>query len=173
MSFYKDGYFIVKNLITKHNTFEMHDHLNQRSDGNLNDEQINNTPSFYADEMMQEMQTKLLPKIEEHIGLELLKTYTYARVYKRGDILRIHTDREACEISVTLDLGGDPWSIWLLDRDENPVEVKLNPGDALIYRGLELHHWRAKFEGDIHTQVFLHYIDKYGQYIWAENDKRK
>ena len=173
MTFYKKGYQIVRNLISEDNSCKLHDHLNQRNDGNLTDEQINNTPSFYADELMQKIQIDLLSNIEKHTGLELHKTYTYARIYKRGDILRTHTDREACEISVTLDLGGDPWSIWLLDRDENPVEVKLNPGDALIYRGLELHHWRAKFEGDIHTQVFLHYIDKYGQYIWAENDKRK
>jgi hypothetical protein len=148
-------------------------HLNSRDDGNLNDEQIHNTPSFYGDELMQKMQLKVLPKIEENIGLDLFRTYTYARVYKRGDILRIHKDRSACEISMTLDLGGDPWSIWILDRNENPVKVDLNPGDGLVYRGCDIWHWRSKFEGDKHIQVFMHYVDKFGPCSWAKDDIHK
>ena len=173
MTFYKDGYYIVRNLISEEESYEMHDHLNKRNDGVMDDNQIMETPSFYADELMQKIQIQLLPKIEKHTGLELFKTYTYARVYKRGDILRIHRDRPACEVSITLDLGGDPWSLWVLDRDENPVEVKLNAGDALIYRGQEIHHWRGKFEGSTHAQVFLHYVDKYGPCAWAKDDIKK
>ena len=173
MTFYKKGYLIVRGLISEDDAFKMHDHLNKRDDGNLNDEQIEDTPSFYADELMQSMQIKLLPKIEEHTGLDLFKTYTYARIYKRGDVLRIHRDRAACEISITIDLGGDPWNIWVLDRDENPKNIHLDPGDALIYRGCEIHHWRGKFEGDIHAQVFMHYVDKYGPCAWAKDDIKK
>ena len=173
MTFYNKGYLIVKGLISEEEAFKMHDHLNKRDDGDVNDPQALQSPSFYADELMQNAQIKLHSKIEEHTGLELFKTYTYARIYKRGDILRTHRDRPACEISITLDLGGDPWSIWVLDRDENPVEVKLNAGDALIYRGCEIHHWRGKFEGDIHAQVFMHYVDKYGPCAWAKDDIKK
>jgi alkylated DNA repair dioxygenase AlkB len=173
MTFYKKGYHVVRNLISDEQTIKMYEHLNKRKDGNLTDEQAINTPSFYADELMQKMQLELLPKIEDNTGLELFKTYTYARVYKRGDILRIHRDRPACEISITLDLGGDKWPIWVLDRDENPVEVNLNPGDALIYRGQEIWHWRGKFDGDKHTQVFMHYVDKYGPCAWAKDDIKK
>jgi hypothetical protein len=173
MTFYKKGYHIVRNLISEEEANIMHDHLNNRDDGDIDDKQSPGSPSFYADEKMQEMQIKLLPKIEENTGIELFKTYTYARVYKRGSILRIHRDRPACEISITLDLGGDPWSIWVLDRDENPVEVKLNAGDALIYRGCEIHHWRGKFEGDKHAQVFMHYVDKYGPCAWAKDDIKR
>ena len=173
MTFYKDGYYIVRNLISEEEAYEMHNHLNKRNDGVMDDHQIMETPSFYADELMQKTQIQLLPKIEKYTGLELFKTYTYARVYKRGDILRIHRDRPACEISITLDLGGDPWSLWVLDRDENPVEVKLNAGDALIYRGQEIHHWRGKFNKDNHAQVFMHYVDKYGPCAWAKDDIKR
>ena len=173
MTFYKKGYQIVRNLISEDSTFKLYDHLNTRIDGNLQDNQVPETPSFYADELMQRIQIELLPKIEEHTGLELHKTYTYARIYKRGDVLRIHRDRAACEISLTMNIGGNKWAIWVLDRDENPVKVDLNPGDALIYRGCEINHWRGKFEGDVHAQVFMHYVDKYGPFSWAKDDVRK
>lgn len=173
MTFYKKGYHIVRNLISEKDAEQLHKHMDNRKDGDMDDPQAMNTPSFYGDEKMQKLQLELLPKIEEHTGLDLFKTYTYARVYKRGDILRIHRDRPACEISITLDLGGDPWDIWVLDRDENPVKVKLNPGDALIYRGCEIWHWRGKFDGDKHAQVFMHYVDKYGPCSWAKDDIKK
>ena len=173
MTFYKKGYTVVRNLISKDDALMMNEHLSKRVDGNLEDDQAINTPSFYADDLMQKTQLDLLPKIEDHIGLELFKTYTYARVYKRGDILRIHKDRPACEISITLDSGEDVWDIWVLDRDENPVKIKLNPGDALIYRGCDVWHWRSKFDGDEHAQVFMHYVDKYGPCAWAKDDIKK
>ncbi len=173
MTFYKKGYYIIRNLISEEDAFKLNTHLSNRDDGDLEDEQAINTPSFPNDKLMNEYQIKLLPKIEKHTGIELFKTYTYARVYKQGDVLRIHRDRPACEISITLDLGGDPWDIWVLDRDENPVKVKLNPGDALLYRGREIWHWRGKFDGDKHAQVFMHYVDKYGPCSWAKDDIKK
>jgi alkylated DNA repair dioxygenase AlkB len=170
MTFHKKGYYIVRNLISEEDAYKLRIHLNKREDSDMQDQQAIDTPSFYGDNYMKKIQLELLPNIEEYTGLELFKTYTYARIYKRGDILRIHKDRAACEISITLDLGGDKWGIWVLDRDENPVEVELNPGDALIYRGCETYHWRGKFEGGSHTQVFMHYVNKSGPYSWAKDD---
>ena len=72
-----------------------------------------------------------------------------------------------------MDLAGDPWSIWVLDRDEHPVEIKLNKGDALAYRGCDIVHWRSTFKGDKHSQVFMHYVDKYGPCAWAKDDIKK
>jgi hypothetical protein len=170
MTFEKDGYLVVRNLITKKEAISLGKHIGARKDGILHDIQLANTPAFYADEQMQRLQFDLLPKVEDYTGLDIFKTYTYARVYKKNDVLRIHKDRAACEISVTLDLGGDKWSIWVLDRDENPVEIKLNPGDGLLYRGCEILHWRGKFKGKSHKQVFVHYVDKHGPVAWAKDD---
>jgi len=172
MTFYKKGYDIIRNVISEEEAYEINEHLSNRTDGVLTAE-ISGTPSFYNPEIAEKKHIEMLPVIEDHSGLELFKTYAYARVYKRGDILKIHRDRPACEVSMTLDLGGDPWSIWVLDRDENPVEIKLNPGDALIYRGCEIHHWRPKFEGEKHAQVFLHYVDKYGPCAWTKDDIKR
>ena len=54
---------------------------------------------------------KLKPTIEKHINLKL-NEILYARVYK-GDVLKRHIDRFSCEISTTLNLGGNPWPIYL------------------------------------------------------------
>lgn len=170
--FHKNGYMIIRGLITTSEAFDMSKHLKRReSTEDIHaDEQAPLSSSFYTDEYMLKMQLKLLPDIEKHTGLDLFKTYNYARIYKNCSILRIHRDRPACEVSLTLDLGGDPWDLWVLDRDENPHNIHLEPGDALIYRGTDIHHWRGKFEGGEHTQVFMHYVDKYGPCAWAKDD---
>tara|TARA_R110002051_G_scaffold114128_1_gene186686 strand:+ start:1489 stop:2043 length:555 start_codon:yes stop_codon:yes gene_type:complete len=182
MTFYTNGYHIVRNLITLEEVERLSKHLSDRFDKGTIDVdyslmcvQTMNSPSFYGkgDDVMMNFQIDLLPKIESHSGLNLFKTYSYARKYKRDDILRIHTDRAACEISITIDLGGDKWPIWVLDRDENPVKIDLNPGDGVLYRGCELSHWRSKFKGDEHIQIFVHYVDKYGPCAWAKDDLKR
>ena len=98
--------------------------------------------------------------METHTGLKLSPTYSYARIYKKGDDLKRHKDRFSCEISTTLNLGGDPWPIYLEPSGEEGkegIKVDLEPGDMLVYRGIDLEHWRYKFEGENCGQVFLHY----------------
>ena len=120
--------------------------------GTWADQQVPNTYSHYADPVMETLLMKVLPVMKEETGLELVPTYSYARLYKKGDILKRHKDRPSCEISTTLNLGGDPWSIFM-----EGVEVLLNIGDMLVYSGCELEHWREPFQGDVCGQVFLHY----------------
>ena len=70
-----------------------------------------NTYSHYADNVKETLLVKMLPVMAKETGLELIPTYSYARIYKKGDILRRHKDRPSCEISTTLNLGGDPLPI--------------------------------------------------------------
>ena len=128
--------------------------------GVWNDKQIPETYSHYADIVMETLLQNLQPKMEKEADLKLIPTYSYARIYKKGDILERHKDRYSCEVSTTMNLGGDDWPIYLEPSGEEGkkgTKVILNQGDMLIYRGCELEHWRNKFEGDICTQVFLHY----------------
>ena len=71
------------------------------------DEQIPNTYSQYSNIAMETLMLKCQPKMEEVTGLKLYPSYTYARIYKKGDILKRHKDRFSCEISTTMNLGGD------------------------------------------------------------------
>ena len=125
--------------------------------GTWTDQQVPNTYSHYADQVMETLLVKMLPVMAKETGLELIPTYSYARIYKEGNILPKHTDRQSCEISTTLNLGGDPWPIFLKNTKGKKVKINLNPGDMLIYRGPDLEHWRDSFKGSICLQVFLHY----------------
>ena len=143
--------------------------------GTWTDRQVPNTFSCYGDFVMDTLLMKVLPKMKQETGLQLVPTYSYARVYKKGDILHRHKDRPSCEISCTLHLGGDPWPIFIdgtgadniLSGRETTTIVKpnapegtkviLDVGDMLVYSGCELEHWREPFEGDVCGQVFLHY----------------
>ena len=144
--------------------------------GVWNDPQVPNTYSHYADLAMETLLQEVKPVMEKHTKLKLSETYSYARIYKAGDILARHKDRYSCEISTTLNLGGDPWPIYLDPTGKKGgagVKVDLKPGDMLIYSGCELEHWREPFTGKNCGQVFLHYNRK-GSKSAKENalDKR-
>ena len=81
--------------------------------GSYDDEQIPNTYSHYADLAMETLMLKCCHKWKKTTGLKLYPAYTYARIYKKGDILNRHKDRFSCEISTTMNLGGDDWPIYL------------------------------------------------------------
>jgi hypothetical protein len=130
--------------------------------GVWNDEQVPETYSHYGDIAMETLLKGLKPLMEDETGLKLYETYSYARIYKKGDVLARHKDRYSCEVSTTLNLGGDSWPIYLEPSGEEGKEgtkVILNQGDMLAYRGCEVEHWREAFTGENCAQVFLHYND--------------
>jgi len=141
--------------------------------GTWTDNQVPNTYSHYGDHVMETLLVKVLPIMAQETGLELIPTYSYARLYKKGDILKRHKDRPSCEISTTIHLGGNPWPIFIdgtgannvINEEQNLIKpnapagtkVILDVGDMLVYSGCELEHWREPLEGDVCGQVFLHY----------------
>jgi hypothetical protein len=145
---------------------------------------------FYGDPLMESLMVNKLELMKKETGLELLPTYAFWRMYTLNADLKKHKDREACEISVTVMIGSDKtkWPIYLepdstkgtfdsknneyFPSDSKGIEINLNPGDALIYLGCELEHWRKEFEGDWHAQTFLHYVDKNGKNVEWFKDKR-
>jgi len=139
------------------------------------DEQIPQTYSQYGNIAMETLMLKCQPEMEKVTGLKLYPAYTYARIYKKGDVLKRHKDRFSCEISTTMNLGGDDWPIYLepdpkkggvkpgtgyVSDNTKGIKVDLKPGDMLVYSGCELEHWREKFKGKECVQVFLHYNNR-------------
>ena len=127
------------------------------------EEQIPHTYSCYADIAMETLMLKCQPIMEKITGLKLTPAYTFARIYKNGDVLKRHKDRFSCEISTTMTLGGDPWAIYLEPSGKEGmkgIKVDLKVGDMLVYSGCELEHWRNKFKGKECIQVFLHYNNR-------------
>jgi len=142
--------------------------------GVWNDHQVMDTYSHYADIAMETLLTEVKPIMEKMSKTKLIPTYSFARIYKKGDVLERHKDRFSCQISTTLNLGGDPWPIFINpNKNEGTIEnnsykpskargiqVNLKPGDMLMYKGCELEHWRDSFLGENCGQVFLHYNDE-------------
>ena len=127
--------------------------------GRWDDTQIPNTYFHYSDLVMETLLQKMKPLMEKETQTSLIETYSCARIYKKGDELKKHTDRPSCEISCTLNLGGEMWPIFL-----DGEKILLNPGDMLIYKGYETEHWREPFTGNNCAQVFLHYNENNGKF---------
>ncbi len=132
------------------------------------------TPACYGDGATEGLLEFVQPRVEACAGRDLIPSYSYLRLYKRGDELRSHRDRPACEFSLSLNIGQTPDAPWPLfvESPEGGTRVDLGPGDALLYRGIDLFHWREPYEGRQLAQVFLHYVDGSGPHAAHKYDGR-
>jgi hypothetical protein len=172
-------YFLLKRVVA--NTFLKDRYISPFNTffGTLTDSQVPDTYAHYGDIAMETLLVKMMPIVSKITKLKLNPNYSYARIYKKGDVLERHKDRFSCEISTTLNLGGDLWPIYLnpntkegyvtgptmglhqvqryVPSSSQGVKIDLKPGDMLVYAGCELEHWREPFTGEHCGQVFLHY----------------
>ncbi len=183
MTFKKNKYIVVRNAVSSEMCEFLYNYLlfkkqyfdyvknNKKFFGNINnlgvsqDSQVD-TYALYGSIGLDMFLDKTRPIVEKASKLKLVPTYSYGRIYKTGNDLRKHIDRKACEISVTVALGGDPWEIYVQDvrNKKKKVKLLLKKGDMAIYRGLDLVHWRTPFTGKECCQAFLHYNDLDGPY---------
>jgi hypothetical protein len=102
------------------------------------------------------------PKISRLVGLDLAPTYSYTRQYAKGEVLDRHTDRAACEISVTIAIqipkGAKPSVIHLKPPNFSETKIEMFEGDGCVYAGTEVEHWREPFRTGGYIQLFLHFI---------------
>jgi len=177
-SFRSHGYAVIGGLIATDRTVRLRDHLAARAAaGTLRmrgDDQVPGTPHVYGDPEIDALMQDIKPAVEIHSGLSLHPTYSFARIYKNGDVLPPHRDREACEISISLNLGQEPSAPWPLNIGEQhaPFAAMLGPGDGVLYKGMELTHWRNAYQGSRMFQVFLHYVDANGPHAGEKFDSR-
>lgn len=177
---YKELYVVVKNILPtevikiseQYSLFKMLNEFTIETDEHT---LVPNTHSVYGDSLMETLLLYTKPKIEEIIKRKLIPTYSYYRVYKPGDTLEEHMDRESCELSASITLGykynntddNYKWPLFVRAGDEKRY-LDTEPGDAVIYRGGHLAHGRDRFEAgeySYHIQVFLHYIFEDGPYV--------
>lgn len=191
--FRKKGYTVVKGAVTP----ELRDVITQYAlfdemqDFTPDGQQVPNAHSKYADPAMETMLLHLHSKVERRTGLTLHPTYSFYRVYRNGDELKPHTDRPSCEISATVcfnysyyhydNSGYDEYGAqsaresyeWPIYMDG--ARIVMSPGDMVIYRGIDLQHWREPFSppgDDWHVQAFFHYVDANGPHADYKYDKR-
>jgi len=171
-AFEKNGYVYLQGVLEKEKCAKLTDRMFKLcEEGKLTkDDQCPLSDSIYGDVVLDDILQQLAAPLSEHIGRELVPTYTYARIYRPGEILKRHIDRESCELSATVTLGHDPESeIWPIFFTMDPKDVvgsacSIDVGDLVFYKGNELTHWRPAYRGRWQVQLFFHYVDKNGPY---------
>lgn len=124
----------------------------------------------------------LTPIVSQIVGRPLLPTYDYFRLYREGDVCRVHFDRPSCEhsLSLTLDYSdGEPWALQVgktrhgapsarveADFGDEPfASLPMNVGDGVLYQGVGHRHGRtAPNPNAWSAHLFLHWVDRDGPY---------
>lgn len=136
------------------------------------DGRVSGANRLYCDMFTETLLAQLQPRIEAVVGCPLLPSYSYVRLHGRGAVLEPHKDREASEFAVTIAVGGDRlWPIWF-KTEAGDLEMSLEPGDAVVYEGRRLPHWRTAYDGDIQVQCMLFYVARDGPNASAKYDGR-
>jgi hypothetical protein len=183
----------LKNIVSQETCEILTKFLQESVNDNVatKDEQCPSSYSVYNHSNLDILLEEFLPTMEKETGKKLFPTYAYARLYQNGEKLLCHVDRESCEYSATVTLGFDKavWPIFVGDRGKiddlkivgeedhnfyakNVDIVRMDVGDAVIYKGMEQPHWRDEFQGEWQAQVFLHYVDQEGPHAEWKYDKR-
>ena len=133
----------------------------------------------------------LTPAVEALVGEPVLPTYSYFRRYRRGDICRVHGDRQACEHSLSLTMAysdDEPWALEVSPvRTDAPYQrtdaafqlaeraqaVSMVAGDAVLYQGVHHHHGRTTPNPNAWSaHLFLHWVSRNGPYAAEAFDKQ-
>ena len=191
-----NGYLIIKNLCDPKKLFhpvpKERGLFNWKGSDKLDkfthqevENQVNGSVARYWHPQYRKIHSEIRLILERIIGRKLYNTYYYDRFYFPGQELKKHTDRPACEISVTIHVSTnikESWPIWIKTPDtfedktmktlitsgENR-SVHLEAGDGMIYKGCERPHWRDPMPGLLESkinkdeslyyhQIFFHYV---------------
>jgi hypothetical protein len=131
--------------------------------------------AYYADPLIEVLLQSSTEAVESAVGKELLPTYSYSRIYQAGERLKPHFDRESCEISVTVNVAakGEFSPVYTQYGQNDPEKHLLGPGDAVIYMGCDVMHWRQPLkQGQLNVQFMLHYVDRNGPNAKYVKDQR-
>mgnify|MGYP003644758022 FL=1 len=154
-------YKLIKNFFSKKELEVLQKYCYNKLDSNK-DYKLDSqsfSPAWYNDSLMASFLETKLPLVEKQSNLKLFQTYAYWRYYVFGATLGKHTDRPACEISVTACIRKyDDWPITI-----EGTFFELEEGDAILYAGCDQKHWRSGvYKGEGMAQVFFHYVNQIG-----------
>jgi hypothetical protein len=164
----KNNYIFIDNFIDAKKAKKLYKQFKLDSEINSKlfhvDDQCPISLASYNYKLFIELLIEKISFITNIINEPVAPTYCYSRIYSNGEILHRHRDRAACEISVSLNLGGDKdWDIFFQKPNGEEISLNLKPGQAVIYLGCIADHWRESFTGNHYGQVFLHYVRLNGE----------
>ncbi len=183
-NFEQNGYLIIKNILSKDNCELLCNYTRLKAQikpkVHKGNDPLANIHREYGDPMMETLLQKFTPSIEQATGLELWPTLSFYYHYSHGNILNPHKDRDSCEIVAGLCIGADDqykknegsWPL-VLKINNQPVSVKLDYGDLVIFKGHSTEHWREQFTGEWFVSAIFAYVDKHGKNAYQKYDQRK
>ena len=202
--FDKEGYLVIPNLTDPKELYaevpdlrgQMHYWGDKEHEFNYvpDEQQVSGSLARYNVPEYRQIHLQIKTKLEEVIGKKLFPTYFYDRFYFAGQELTMHTDRDACEISVSVHISSNTdkeWPFKIRTCEGMEGSANLKPGDGLLYKGCERPHWREPLESrygkwktkwrkfrkkeddTYYHQVFFHYVLANGQRQHCAYDRAK
>ena len=187
MSFNKEYFKIIKGAVSKETCqvisreFELtQDIILNGSDNTMEfpykDEMVERSFSWYSPLAFEALSDTVIKRhVEETINEPVFPTYSYGRIYYNGAIMKRHIDRSSSELSVSLCLQVNkdyPWHLNVEKRNGEVIVVEQEPGDLIIYKGNELHHWRDSYPGNKQINAFFFYVRAKGPRSMLRYDTR-
>ena len=167
-TFHKRRYLLVKGILPRIilDYLQVYYSILLANDKFVNDSQCPLSLSLSGDPALDAVLEWIRPEVARLVGFDVAPTYSYMRRYAKGEVLKRHTDRAACEISVTASVqipkGAPPSTFYLKPPNLSDARIEMQEGDGCVYAGTEVEHWRKRFRIDGYIQLFLHYIAKNG-----------
>jgi hypothetical protein len=131
------------------------------------DEQVCLRHGYHNETVSRYFHHQLAGFVSRVAGEPVKPTYAYVSAYKQGAVLRPHVDRKQCVFTLSLWIdystqssSTEPWPLWF-QTNEGKVAVTQRSGDAVLFRGCELPHWRDRPPaGSASTTLLFHYVPR-------------
>ncbi len=157
-----DTYKVIRNYISKDEAIKMGEDYRKfvLTDGIPTREQVtNNAYDYYNRPDQVALLSEKVSEVNKIYDRKVIPSFSYIRQYECGSSLDKHSDRKSCEVAFSIHLYGDKeWAFCIEDKDNNPVEVILQPGDAVTYDANNAQHWRNEYTGEFYIQSFQFYV---------------
>lgn len=123
---------------------------------------------LYKSPCLKKLATKFHPIMEKVVGEPLKETYWFTTIYTNNSYMAKHIDRDACEISLSLNLKSNcNWTLNLEDLQGKEHRLNTKAGDAIYYLGREVLHGRELLVSkhqQIYIQSFFHWVRTNGDF---------
>lgn len=174
-NFAANGYVVIRHLLTPEIGRLLFDYVClKHTTGQMvaPDERIADAPRLCADSLTETLLLQKQADIEAIVDASLWPSHSYVRLHGRHAAMPVHTDRNASELGVTFHAGGDQLWPFHLRTAEGDISVVLDVGDAVLYCGQKLPHWREPYLGEVQVQCMLFYVRQEGEYAAFRYDGR-
>lgn len=165
-NFSQQGYEIIRSAITPELRSTIATYMSFRFAEDDFDPFLPPQKNGFRDPIGNTLFMQLQSTIEDCTGLSLLPTFSVLRLYGPNSELERHSDKRSCEIVASICISYEPEDVWPIyvkpGPEAEPVEIRLDPGDLVVYWGKAYEHWRHPYNGKETKQIMLCFVDANG-----------